>query len=994
MIHNLAVRRPILMTTVLAALTIVGVFALFRLPFSLYPEKRNPRVTVNLTTTLASPEACEQTVTSKVEEEIGKLPGVTSIQSHSHAGYASVQVEFSPRTNMKLAHLLLREHLSLLRRQLPELTGYSVVNWVPDEFTNENFMRLALYGSVSPQALSEYYREVLQPAISAVNGVGDVQAGGDVSPVLRITLLPRYRGQVSAEDLADAIRATGRDYSLTGVPWEGQAAQLRLQGRLNSVRQLQDLPVLHGGAGYRLADLASIEQTVEEPAQHYRYNGLPMIDVVLQKNSDANAVRLARRVQAAVNRLELPEGVRLKVLENEAESITTELNKLYVRSGFCLLLILMVLLFFLRDARSSVFVLGSIFFSLTAAFALMYVTRVGLNIMSLAGLTFGFGIMVDNSIVVHEAILANRGRGLKLADAVRAMGREVALPLVACTVTTLVVFLPFLYIKGDTRDYYLPFVYAVVFSLSASLLVSFGFLPLVSRYVRRFPQFRSPRLLERVLRFLIRRRWVWLGVTLLMLGGSVWLFITRVPHRMFERSEPDRIARVRIITAPGARAGLADAYVRKLEEPLLNEDVEFLTSVTQGNASISVTFPEDTDEYEARGVVGRLMGLSSSLGGAGIFVSGFGEFAGKGIGGAAGGHTIRITGYDYQGLLHLAAELQKQMERLSHSVQNVTFDADDWGRDDVSQYTLAPTGPYAMRPGEVAAGVIAATQPARFTQNIGGEETNVAVYADTLFPSLEYTAVALNDSAAVPLTSLGQLTQEHAREYVSRIDKQYELFVHYSFNGAIKRQNKMIRLLKESFVPPAGYKVEFDYADYYRSDDRKPLVLALLAALALVYLSIAALFESFKLPAIIFLSVPLAFIGVSVLFWLTGMAFAGTALVGLILLVGIAVNDSIMTLHHVEYLRNGGAEVTDAIVRGVSERVRPVMMTTLTTIGGLAPMLVRTRTDESFWQVLALTTIGGLAAGTFFVLFFLPVAYYLMRGRGKRRGDMEEKPIE
>jgi HAE1 family hydrophobic/amphiphilic exporter-1 len=650
----------------------------------------------------------------------------------------------------------------------------------------------------------------------------------------------------------------------------------------------------------------------------------------------------------------------------------------------------------------------------------VYFAGYTLNVLTLMGLAMGFGIIVDNAIVVLENTYRKwqRGRGAEgqsIAQVAEEASKEVVLPILASTATTIIVFIPFVYLQGELRVYYIPLAVVVVLGQLASLFVAFTFIPslavkLLGRGGAGQPPDRptaQPPFYVRLYAGLIRRtlRWYWAAVAVgvIALGGSYYLFNKHVTRGiLWGRWWGEETYISVFITLPrGEELDRTDELARFFEARLrtLPEVERFVTRVQPQFAVIRVTFPDSLENTQVPvAIKEQMVAYSNLFGGAEVRVYGYGpSFYGGGS--SPPNYSIKVLGYNYETVRDIADELGRQLRRFSRIRDVDVNSAGGWyTRDKASEFVLrldrARLGLHGLTAQDVVYQVASAVQgtvrPGRV--RIGGEELrfDVKLADNENIDVLELMELLLQTPAgqAVRLGDVAQVGERDVLSRIERSDQQYQRYVSYEFRGPTKLGDRVRDQVIAMTDLPEGYTIEGEQDWSWSNEEEEQIYQVLAISLILIFMVTAALFESLRQPFVVLLAVPMALVGVFLIFYLLDASFTREAYIGVIMMGGIVVNNAILLVDHVNLLRRKyGLPLRDATVQGSLERVRPILMTSFTTVLGLMPLVLFSEyADSNIWNALGLALIGGLTSSTVFVLTITPALYFLVeRGPEKRR---------
>ena len=1079
-------------------------------------------------------------MTSPLEGMIQQIAGVEKITSTSQAGLANVQVEFDRETDMDFARLELSERLAGLRDELPPRVTPRVIPYVPREFREQQrpFLEYTVTGPYTPEALRAHVQDVIRPEITQVDGVNDVEVHGGRDRLLEVELdtrkvealgLPPQEVQQKIQDL-EYVKEAG--YVEVG----GRLRTVALRHRAESVQDILRLPVLiDQGRVVRVADVADVHDTYEDARQYYRIDGFPAVSFTVHKEVGVNVVEVAEAVKARLAEVATlhPPGTRVILDEDESEAVKTQLSDLRTRAAVAAVVIFLVLLLFLGSLRSAAIVFATIAFSVLITINLIYFGGFTLNVLTLMGIAMGFGLIVDNAIVVLENIYRRRKLGDVPAEAAERGARDVVLPILAATLTTVVVLIPFVYLQGELQVYYVPLAIVVGFSLIASLFVAFSFIPgLASRTLGHVePDTRGraiPLLARRQAQDLVdsfeaaaaRRRarwerwkprlagalpwrWRWSGllpwrwkarwvtpwrwpwkrgltiarVTAVSAAGAVvpWVrrrrgddspdgatgadgtgwssagssteggapatepirppwyvrlyaglvgFTLRHPvmtvlvavamlggsYHLFERyvtrgilwgnwwGEENYIS-IQVRMPRGEDIDRVDDLTRYFEERLerIPQVERFVTNVYPTYSQTRVTFPDsiaNTDIPVA--IKEQMLAYSHQFGGLDVRVYGYGpSFYGGGS--SPPNYAIQVYGYNYEKVREIAEDLGGRLERFSRIREVDTNSSGRWYQEKETELVLdldrQRLALHDLTARDVVWQVAAATQTsARNTPvRVAGEELQFAVKLqgnrDLDLLELQDLLLPSRSGSAVRLGSVARLDERAVLARIQREDQRYIRYVSYEFRGPTKLGDRVQEAVIENTFLPPGYSIETG-TDWRWDDEEKRQIYGVLAvAILLVFMVTAALFESLRQPLTVLLAVPMALVGVFLIFFYTGASFTREAYVGVIMMGGVVVNNAILLVDHINHLRRvEGMDLMPAALRGTLERVRPILMTSTTTIMGLLPLVLFSETaNENIWNALAYALIGGLASSTVLVLTVTPALYLLFERKPEQR---------
>jgi HAE1 family hydrophobic/amphiphilic exporter-1 len=1046
---RLSIRRPVAVAMLYSTVAILSVLAWRNIPVEMMPDASFPRLTLTLSWPGTSPETMEAFATSPVESTVQQMKGVQKITSTTREGGATIAVEFTRETDMDFARMDLSERVAALEEELPDgVAPITVTPYVPQavqQQVEQRFMSYVFTGPVLVESLRFHLDEVVVPALLQIKGVEEVEVFGGRRRLLEIEL---DEDRIAALGLTPALvsQAIGsldlvRD---VGAVREGDREWVvTIRNRPVEARDVREaiLPLPGNRAGVTpvlLQDVAVVRDTFEEPTSHFRIDRGPAVQMIVHRERGTNAIRLAEQVIARMTELERqnPPGTRFILRNNQSVDIRREMTDLWSRSLVSALVMFAVLLAFLRSFRTAGVVFATILFSMLIALNVIYFMGLSLNLMTIMGIALGFGLIVDNAVVVMENIYRKWQEGVAPEEAAEKGSRDVVLAIIASTATSLIVFIPFLYLQGELRIFYLPLAIVVGVATFASIFVSFTFIPaLTSRVLRKekasrrwglvagtgvsgpeaggaasipsTPPAHEPiyvRFYSGLLGHTLRFPWTTVVVSVLCFGATWLLFDKNVTRgRVFGGGSGVTRSTVRIqITMPrGSDLGRMDELTQFFEDRLeqMPEIEAFETTVTATNSNTTVSFPEEMEFTPVPLVIEESI-RSFGLGFTGAEVRVYGQGPSFYGGGSGSLPNVRITilGYNYDHLEDIAADLGGRLSQHSR-VQNMDTNANSGNfRDRAMQFVATIDRQAAARHGinvQEAVSLVrsrVAGAEALGTVVIGGEpvryDVKLAGYRLVDVNALEETVVTTSRGGRIPLGELIEIEQRQVLSTILREDQQYQRTVAYEFRGPQALSDTIRNAAMRATVLPAGYSFRTTQTGLITSQEARQINLVLLISLGLVFMVTAALFESIRQPLVVLLAVPMALIGTFLIFFFMKVVFTREAYIGVIMMGGIVVNNSILLVDHINRVR---AETTlsvfDAIIRGTLERVRPILMTSGATIFGLLPLVLFTPTANArIWNALTYALIGGLISSTIFILATTPAFYLLFERIGRREG--------
>ena len=1006
-----AAGRPAVVWAFAFALLLAGAVSLTRLPLATKTQIELPQLRVQAAWPGASAELLEAYVTSPLEAAIQPVRGVRKLSSESGDRGSQITVDLDPGVNVGMVRLAILERLELLRPEFPIGVFPAVSNYVPEDLSEPVLLTYTVSGPYTPGSLSKIADEEVIPRLATVPGVAGVSSFGIAETGIAVIYDPVRLRQVGVRPealsaaLGDArkVEGLGNDHTGTLV----RPVVLRDQPRV--MEDLARLPV-RGMAGrvFALGELAEIRQDEDTRGRFNRFDGRSAVTMRVSRLAGADAIRTVALVERAIADLQsvLPPGIQFTKRTDDSVELARELRDLAIRGTVAFFTVLLVLSVMLRNARSVLLVMGSAGVAIAGTALTLYLLEIPANLLTLAGLGMGVGILVQNGLIVVERL-----RGVPdTPDARAAAGNRIMPAIAGSTLTTAVVLFPFLYLQGNARAAFVPFAAAFAVALAWSVVASVVMIPAVGTgpTTVRKGRTRFLRVHQWVLRKVLRWRWAVIGLTTAALGVLGWGFATRVERISFGGWGGQRTTLSVSLSFPrGSDPESLDLAMREFESIAVGrEGVERVETQSTGiaGARMVVTF---RDEYQYGPIPAIMQDEMTQravlVGGATVSVQGQGPGFYSGGGGGSVSFRIKTLGYSYSGVERMAIDLGRRLEAIPR-VRTVNVNAGTmWGQDRAISVVMEPDRPALARAGVTAAQFAAAVQ--REVRGTGGgirlelegEEVVITVKSrgarERALGDLQQTIVPNPNNAPVRLADLSTVEEREGLSTISREDQQYVRYITYDFRGPSRLAQRTHDAFMASISVPPGYAVEDARYSWGIDESGKGLWLVFALGLMLVVLGVALVFDSAWAAAMVFLSLPIAISGVAAIFWATDTSFGREAAVGLILVIGLAVNQTILLVDAAlsrRLLREPDGRRTirplraTDVLHAARDRSSMIVLVTLVTLASLLPLALRTDLDSLFGAI-ALATVGGTLAGTLGALVIVPALLPALRRQGPTR---------
>ncbi|HVR43843.1 MAG TPA: efflux RND transporter permease subunit [Thermoanaerobaculia bacterium] len=1018
-ITNASIRRPVATSMIYLMLIVVGVVSFRALPIDLLPAVEFTQLTVRVRYPNVGPEEIERIITDPIENAVSGLPNLERMTSVSEEGSSRVRLEFARGTNIDEAANDLRAALDRLRDELP-------LEADPPEILKLDLDRIEVVSmyATSSHPLSELTRileEDLARRFEQIPGVGAIQVRGGIYREIRVEL-DRERLQASGLTALDVQEAIAREnVTLPGGNVKSGFSDLyvRTSGEYVSVDQIASTVITTiDGFPMRVADVARVRDGHEDVLYLVEVNGVPSVSLGIQKQSGANTVEVAQEIRREVARINAEsDEIHLTIFSDQSEFIRQSIASVRNSAIWGGLLAIVILYVFLRN-RSSTFIISlAIPISVISTFGLLYFGGMTLNQMTFGGLALGVGLMVDNAIVVIESIVRKREETDASSVEAAAVGtREVAGAIVASTLTSCVIFLPVVFTRTTSGALFQALALVVVFALVCSLMVALTLVPMLAARLHRSGRARTRRnLFARAetwytgrLRRAVQRRGLVFAATggLLLAALLLWPLI---PVELAPQTDADEID-VDIDMAQGTNIAVVGTYVRELESRvrrlLSPGDVELVTTEVRGShAEVELKLaPQGRRAVSATEIADRLRSsLEGQIPGAEIRVDAQpGLWILRRIFSSGGGEEaieLELREWDLDRADETARAMLRRIEGIA-GITDVRISRREGQPEEnlvIDRARIAEVGLSAREVARTLQANLGGMEAGRLRQ--GGEEYPIVVRLRPedrlLAEDLRNVSLRTSTGGTVPLSTLVRRERSRGPTAIGRVDGQRVTYITASLEGGLALGEAVERIREALTEVPLPETSSLLFGGEYQEQQeaRRDFLIAIAMAIALVYMLMAAQFERFLDPLVVMLSVPMALVGVVPALLLTGTTLNMQSIMGLIMLVGVVVNNAIVFVETINLLRRERhLAAPEAVVEAGRLRLRPILMTTSTTVLALLPLAIGIGAGAEIQAAFARVVIGGLIASTLVTLVLIPVAYISATGTVARiRGRMSWK---
>jgi HAE1 family hydrophobic/amphiphilic exporter-1 len=1037
------VKRPIAITMMILFVLVLGFVSLTGLKLDLMPEMDLPIAVVVSTYAGVSPEEMENLVTRPLEQRLGTLSGIDTMTTMTAQGMSAVLMQFNWGTNIDNAVNDIRNQLEITSYFLPSDMERPMV--IKMDINQMPVMTMTISGAMPFAELTNLTEDTIQPQLERIAGVASVTLAGGVTREIRLSAEPQRLQAYgyTINSLASVIASENRNVSAGNVEEGMKEHSLRIVGEFSSLEDLENLMIPGSrGENIRLKDLVRIEDTFKDMETYSYINGQQGLSLALSKASDANTVEVSDAVTEALDRIRdiIPANVSIDIGMDQADIIRRSIDTVVRNAVTGAILAIIILFVFLQSLRSTFIIATAIPFSIISTFVLMFFGHISLNVISLGGLALGVGMMVDNAIVILENIFRHRQMGKIKTQAAIDGAKEVGGAVVASTITTVVVFLPFVFISGLAGQIFKPMAMTVSFSLTASLFSALTLVPMMSsrllktelprgfvgRVVKGVQRLLSglEEIYRKLLGWALRHRKTVIITIFVLLIGSLALIPMIGMQFMAATDTGEYSISIELPNGVALRETLRVAQQVEAMVMALPEHEWVRSSVGGGGAGMSALGGGGSSNVAS--IDGRLAPVGqrtrsieeimetlrqecAQIPGATIELSVTGGMMSMGAGDDI---SVELKGNDLALLEDFSEALIDQIQGIE-GTREITSSLTDGNPEVQVRINREKAGQYGLTAAQVSTAVSTAlngTTASSYRE--GGDEYDIRLILDEKYRK------NINDVSALTIISpggqlltLADVSDMVVTEGPSTIIRENQVRSLTVSGKVVGRDsgtvNGEIQAAIAAMTVPDGVAVDFGGSQEMMNETFEDLFRLLGLAVVLVYMVLAIQFEQILYPFIIMFAMPPTVIGVLLALFLTRRAIDVTVLIGVIMLAGIVVNNAIILVDYINTVRRGSSMSRyEAIMQAAPTRLRPILMTTLTTVLGLLPMTLGIGEGAEMTAALATSVVGGLTFSTLITLVFVPCVYVIVENfslwikkkahklvmRGKRRKHLIDAP--
>ena len=1025
-LYSSAVKKPVTTILVFVAVVIIGLFSLLKLPIDLYPDIDTNTIMVMTTYSGASSQDIEQNVTRPLENTLNSVEHLKHITSNSKENISIITLEFEYGYDIDVLTNSVRDKLDMVSSMLPDDAETPIIF----KFSTD-MIPIVLLSAQANESLPGLYKildENVANTLARVDGVGTVSISGAPKREIHIYLDPaRLEAyDLTAESVIQLVAAENKNVPGGTFDMGSDTYSLRVQGEFKDPTEMRDLVVgSKDGAVVRLSDVARIDDSVEERAQETYNNGQRGAMIIVQKQSGANSVEISNKIKKILPDIQkkLPSDVKLDYIVDTSDNIRNTINSLVETVEYALLFVVIVVFFFLGRWRATVIIALTIPISLIASFIYLLATGNTLNIVSLSALSISIGMVVDDAIVVLENVTTHIERGSDPKQAAVHGTNEVAISVIASTLTLIAVFFPLTLVTGMTGVLFRQLGWMVTIMMVISTAAALSLTPMLCSQLLRlqpvkgklFTKFYGPieRFLDKLddgfqklLGIVVKHRWITTAGALLIFFGSMQL-TKFIGSEFFPTSDNSRLG-ITLELPVGSRVEIAKDLTERIYKDWTKKYPEIdKFNYTVGQASTDNTWAS----MQSNG--SHIISMNITLKPIKERTKSLTEVAALmredlkkypeldkyqvNVGGSRGGSmsgqstiNYEIYGYDLEKTDSVAQRLKRILSSVKGTA-DIRISRDNYQPEyqvDFDRQKLAIYGLNLTTAANALRNRINGSTASYFRED--GDEYDIKVMYDPdhrqSIEDIENILLFNAQGKGVRLKEVGTVVERFNPPTIERKDRERIITV-----STVVQDRPMSDIIADAqplidkMEVPSGVSINLSGSYEDQQDSFRDLAMLAVLIIILVYIVMASQFESFTYPGIIMTSIMFAFSGVVLILWITGTNLNVMSMIGGIMLIGIVVKNGIVLIDYITLNRERGMSITKSVLHAGKSRMRPVLMTSLTTILGMVPMAVGTGEGAEMWRPMGVAVIGGLTFSTILTLLFVPTLYTIFAFNGVRR---------
>ncbi len=1018
-------------------ISVLGVVSIFNIPIEISPQIEYPKISITTNWINASPEIIEAYVTSPIESAISSIGGVKKISSVSSEGTSIVTVDFLEKTDIKYTRIEVSDRLAELKKTFPGSVSIPRLSqYVPKDFKElQGFLSYSVISSRNSNEIRKFADDNILPQLKSMDGIAGITIKGGTERLIEIIInndLLTSLG-ISNDEINSIISESELIKSAGLIKNKNNQISISIENRIYNPNDIYNIPIkfLSNGAVIRIKDIAVILDVFEEANEFYRINGKEAVNIIIEKEPVASAIKTAKSINNKLQELSksFPSDIKIHKESDKSELAANDLEQLFKSGLYSLLFIIIIISLIFGNIKYSLIGIISLVFSIFASLTIFYFFNLSINIITIAGIIIGFGFIIDNTMIIIDYLDKRCINKNNLNIAINL--KNLFIPVAVSTLTIFSVFIPLIFLSGELQLYFKEFAAGIAANLFSSLIVSFTIVPSLfnkinlkrkkekdNEYLSRLKRFYSY-----VIIYLLKRKSIVFVVLILLIGLPVWLIPNHIEsdskvieyYNEFFDSEIVYNVRPYVNFIFGGCSNLYFNYIykgeiwnpyentflfislempngtkidrlneisMKMENDLLKYRKYFKTIVANINseqiASLRINFSETQAQtnapYELKTFI---MLYLTKLGGINSNVYGYGPGFTNSTAGASSLFNVTVKGYNYNEVKKIA---EKYRDIISQNIRVHNIDIDKstmfWKPESFeinAQINRSLLSKYNMTVEEVFENINLITKGKSTVSyfRIANEKINYQIkfanYNDLQIEELKKKIIITKTGENLEIGELIDFQKRKVISLILREDQQYIRNIGFEYLGSFQDGYEFMNQTNSRIVIPAGYNLQS--AEYSKSNEEGiNLLFIFIGAILIVFMITASLFESFKIPFIILSSIPFAFTGMIVIFYLGNFVIERGAYFGMLLLIGLSVSNSIVLLNKI-YQLNSHSDISEVIEKSI-DRIRALSATSATTLFAVIPFIISG--DSSFWFSLSLSIAGGIITSYLYIIFIIP----------------------
>lgn len=992
---GLSIRRPVATTMVMISMMFIGLMAMFSMKSELLPNMEIPVVTISTTWSGAVAEDVETQITKKIEEILPNVEGIDKISSTSTFEKSTVVVEFNFGIDADEKTTEIQRELSKISNDLPDDAGTPVARKV--DAGAGNLTMIMMFSAENRNELSTFIVEYLTPKLESLTGIGQVNVFGNPDKQLQIQFdsdkLAAYN--LSPVELYNLISMSSKNLPLGTIQTGNKNIIARFMGELNYIDEYENMIIKSNGNTLKLSDVANIVLTTEDFTNKGFLSGKEAIPVAIEKSADGSTIELNQAASKAVESLRsvMPPGTEYQVLMDSSEDIESSISSVSGNAVQGLILATIVLLLFLKNIRATVLVSVALPVAIIFTFAFLALNGTSLNLISLMGLSIGVGMLTDNSVVVVDNIYRHMTElHSPVMEASENGATEVTLSVIASALTTMVVFIPILFIPGIAREIFRDLSYSIIYSNIAALLVSLTLIPmLASRFLNNKVNITTEGKIfstvknnyMKLINWALHNRLKTVGISIVLFLISIMIGPKFLKMEFFPKQDKGRYS-IAVELGKGLDLEKSISIANQIEDIVQKEENTkfFFTVVQNDQLSVNVDVgKKDTRDISVFEIMNKIRPAVEKIPDTRISMSE--EFSMRS---PSRDVEFNIVGANLEELKIVGNNVINRLKEYPGAVDiKSTLDPGNVeARIVLNREKIKSYGVDLTTVGQILSySILGGNRGDTVTVKTGTEEIDVLVRLPKDkrrdINDIQNINIKIGDNKFIKVSDIVDIVYAEGSSEINKTDRIYSVTVSANDNGVGTKaiQDEMVKAFNNS-NPPASVSYRWGGDSENLNNSVSQLGLALGISIFLIYALLAAQFENFLLPFIIIGSIPLALVGIIWGLIVFGQAVNVMVMIGMILLAGVVVNNAIVLIDFIQLTIERGSTRTEAVIESCRTRLRPILMTTMTTVLGMLPLSLGIGEGSEIYRGMAITVMCGLTFSTLLTLVIIPILFTIV----------------